>query len=126
MIARLLTTAAAAVILTGISAASFAQSSTNTMSGQSTATQPMGSSDQTSPSMKPKTKKSSSMKSHSSMNSGSSASSSSTSSGSKTSSSSGKQMAQGHKLDNIADKLNACGGRPAAERQACMDQATHM
>lgn len=30
----------------------------------------------------------------------------------------------GHRLDNIADRLNTCQKRPQAERQSCMEQAT--
>ena len=30
------------------------------------------------------------------------------------------------KLDNIADKLNACEMKPQAERQSCLDAATKM
>lgn len=39
---------------------------------------------------------------------------------------SGKKMSskEGHKLDNIADKLNACQMKPQADRQACIDDAT--
>jgi hypothetical protein len=115
MIARLLaSTAAAAVILAGISAASLAQTS-------SSPSPSMGSSDQSTQSMDQGTKaqprkaakSSSGMKDHSTMSR----------SGSSTMN---KQTAQGHKLDNIADKLNVCGGRPPAERQSCMDEATRM
>lgn len=40
--------------------------------------------------------------------------------------SSGKTMSskEGHKLDNIADKLNACETMPQAQRQSCIDDAT--
>ncbi len=31
---------------------------------------------------------------------------------------------EGHKMDNIADKLNACQSKPAGDRQSCMDAAT--
>lgn len=31
---------------------------------------------------------------------------------------------EGHKLDNIADKLNACEMKPEAERQSCISDAT--
>jgi hypothetical protein len=40
-----------------------------------------------------------------------------------------KQSAQGHSKDNIADQLNACEAKTvnsANDRQACIDQATHM
>jgi hypothetical protein len=37
-----------------------------------------------------------------------------------------KQSAEGHKMDNIADQLNACQAKPQAERQSCIDQATRM
>ncbi len=38
-----------------------------------------------------------------------------------------KSMAkEGHKMDNIADKLNACQSKPASDRQSCMDAATKM
>jgi len=113
MIARLLASAAAAVIVTGISTASFAQNSnpSSPMPGQST--QQMGASDQSAQPMgqssaKPARK------------------SAKSSSSTKGSSSTNKQMAQGHKLDNIADQLNACATRPTSERQSCIDQATHM
>ena len=33
---------------------------------------------------------------------------------------------EGHKMDTIADKLNACQAKPAADRQSCMDSATRM
>ena len=37
-----------------------------------------------------------------------------------------KQTAQGHAQDNVADKLNACEGKPMSERQSCIDAATRM
>ena len=33
-------------------------------------------------------------------------------------------MKEGHRLDNVADKLNGCQARPQNERQRCMDEAT--
>lgn len=137
MIARLLTSAAAAaVILTGISAVSFAQdpNSPNRTPSQST-DQQMRSRDQApgyqsyqqptdqntqTPSRK-SSKSSSGMKDRSSMSGDSSSTSSMSRSGS-----SSKQTAQGHKLDNVADQLNACNLRPVAERQSCIDQITRM
>ena len=35
-----------------------------------------------------------------------------------------KKMGPGHRMDNIADKLNACQQKAQAERKMCMDQAT--
>jgi hypothetical protein len=129
MTARLLTSAAAvAVLLTGISTASLAQEpnapnqtpsrstdqqmrSRDQAPGYQSYQQPT---DQSSPTRARKSSKStSSMKDQSSMSGGGS-------------STMNKQTAQGHKLDNIADKLNACGALPAAERQSCIDQATRM
>ena len=39
---------------------------------------------------------------------------------------SGKKMSakSGHKMDNIADKLNACEMKPQSERQSCINDAT--
>jgi hypothetical protein len=37
-----------------------------------------------------------------------------------------KQTAEGHKLDNIANQLNACETKSQSERQSCIDQATRM
>lgn len=37
-----------------------------------------------------------------------------------------KQTAQGHEQDNVADKLNACEGKPMSERQSCIASATRM
>ena len=38
-----------------------------------------------------------------------------------------KSMAkEGHKMDNIADKLNACEMKPTADRQSCISDATKM
>jgi hypothetical protein len=34
-----------------------------------------------------------------------------------------KPMKGNHRLDNVADKLNACMAKPVGERQPCMDQA---
>jgi hypothetical protein len=112
MIARLLASAAAAVIFTGISTVSFAQNSSpsSPMPGQST--QQMGAGDQSAQPMGQSAPKRKSAKSSSGMKN--------------SSSTTNKQMAQGHKLDNIADKLNACATRPTSERQSCIDQATHM
>jgi hypothetical protein len=39
---------------------------------------------------------------------------------------SGKMAKEGHKMDNIADKLNACQTMPADQRQGCVDNATKM
>ena len=38
----------------------------------------------------------------------------------------GKKMSskEGHKLDSIADKLNACEMQPQAQRQSCINDAT--
>ena len=33
---------------------------------------------------------------------------------------------EGHKMDSIADKLNACETKAAADRQSCINSATHM
>ncbi|HTP81630.1 MAG TPA: hypothetical protein VMQ11_01730 [Alphaproteobacteria bacterium] len=38
----------------------------------------------------------------------------------------GGMAKEGHKMDHVADKLNACQAKPAAERQSCMDSATKM
>ncbi len=38
----------------------------------------------------------------------------------------GGMAKEGHKMDHMADKLNACQAKPAAERQSCMDSATKM
>jgi hypothetical protein len=38
----------------------------------------------------------------------------------------GGMAKEGHKMDNIADKLNACQAKSAGERQSCMDAATKM
>jgi hypothetical protein len=37
-----------------------------------------------------------------------------------------KTMKSGHKMDNVADKLNACQSKAMADRQSCMDMATKM
>lgn len=37
----------------------------------------------------------------------------------------GLGRSQGHKLDNIADKLNACMLHAPQDRQACIDEAVH-
>jgi len=39
---------------------------------------------------------------------------------------SGKMAKEGHKMDNIADKLNACELQPMDQRQGCIDSATKM
>lgn len=38
----------------------------------------------------------------------------------------GGMAKEGHKMDNIADKLNACQSKAMNERQSCMDAATKM
>jgi hypothetical protein len=52
-----------------------------------------------------------------------SASATQTTSGARTGTTS-RASAQGHKLDNIADRLNACQAQPEAQRQSCMSSAT--
>lgn len=37
-----------------------------------------------------------------------------------------KMSKEGHKMDNIADKLNACEMKPTADRQSCISDATKM
>lgn len=37
-----------------------------------------------------------------------------------------KMSKAGHKMDNVADKLNACEMKPSADRQACISDATKM
>ncbi len=37
-----------------------------------------------------------------------------------------KKSMEGHKMDNIADKLNACQAMPQADRQSCMSKAMGM
>ncbi len=36
----------------------------------------------------------------------------------------GHMAKEGHKMDNIADKLNACEMKPQSERQGCINDAT--
>jgi hypothetical protein len=38
----------------------------------------------------------------------------------------GGMAKDGHKMDNIANQLNACQAKPATDRQSCMDSATKM
>ena len=38
----------------------------------------------------------------------------------------GGMAKEGHKMDNIADKLNQCQTMPQAQRGGCMDSATKM
>lgn len=40
--------------------------------------------------------------------------------------SSAKSAKAGHKMDNVADKLNACETKAAADRQSCINDATRM
>jgi hypothetical protein len=37
-----------------------------------------------------------------------------------------KMSKEGHKMDNVADKLNACETKPAADRSSCISDATKM
>ena len=39
---------------------------------------------------------------------------------------SGKMAKEGHKMDSIADKLNACETKAPADRQGCINDATRM
>jgi hypothetical protein len=39
---------------------------------------------------------------------------------------SAKMAKEGHKMDNIADKLNACEMQPTDQRQSCINSATRM
>jgi hypothetical protein len=109
---RLLTSAAAAAfILTGISAVSFAQDP-NTPN-RTPRQQPPESYQQPTEDLSsmPSPKKSSPTRKNDAA-------------ASRNSSATSKETAQGHQRDNVAEQLNACAAGPASERQACMDQAS--